>query len=130
MLNCAVAGMQPKNNRSRATNRPLRLRGLHSQSIDGRRRCDLINSYVAALGGEANVPPLRMAQVLKAAELVAIAENLRRKSLIGEPVDLSELIRIENLAGRAEKQLNLSAPSARKGPTLEAYLASKREAPK
>jgi hypothetical protein len=64
-----------------------------------------------------------LAAVKKAAELVAVAEGLRRKALLGEVVDMLALVRVENLAQRAIVALNLDRKREPTGPSLSDYLA-------
>jgi hypothetical protein len=100
--------------RSRTTNDPRHLQKQPNVRAQDRRRRDLIEAFVRALGPEA-VSDLTLVQVRKAAELVALAEAARAAALVGGLQDVVGLIRIENAAARAVRLLGLKveAPPAR-----------------
>jgi len=110
--------------RSRITNQPTKLAGVDNRSSHGRRRRDLIRSYISALGGPDKVSPATMNDITRAADLVAIAEKARADALRGDPVDLSALTRLEGAADRAVRRLAIK-PNTETGPTLAEYLAAK-----
>src|SRR5262245_53895211 len=91
-----------------------------------RRIRDLIQSYQTALGSERATAPGMDAAIRQAAELVAIGEQMRARTVRGEDVDLDALIKMENASARAVRQLRLKpgAGGARM-PTLAEYLAEK-----
>jgi hypothetical protein len=93
------------------TNSPLRRRGLDSRSRTGRRRADLIALYSAALGGQDHITEGQLADIVRAAELVAVAEEARFVALTkgGGAVDLVGLVRIEGAADRAVRRLGIKA---------------------
>jgi hypothetical protein len=99
--------------------------GLDGRTVNARRVRDLAVTYTAAVGGTAAVDAMQRELILKAAQLNVAAEDMRRRSLKGEAVDIASLVKLENLAGRAVRALNLGAK--RKAPTqdLHSYLASK-----
>jgi hypothetical protein len=74
-----------------------------------RRRRDLVEAFVRALGGPEAVSDLTLVQVRKASELVALAEATRAAALTGglQGLDISGLIKIENAAARAVRLLGL-----------------------
>ena len=95
--------------RAAVTNRPLRLRGLDSRSRAGRRRADLITLYMVGLGGRHRITEKQLADVVRAAELVAVAEEARFAALTRgvAAIDLAALVKIEGTADRAVRRLNL-----------------------
>jgi hypothetical protein len=113
-----------RNVRSRATNNPRRLAGVDGRSVDGRRRRDLIEAFVAALGGWGQVDDMQLGDVRRAAELYAIAEEARSAALKGRVVDLAALVRIEGAADRAVRRLKI-IPGSAKAPSLEEHLAKR-----
>jgi hypothetical protein len=72
-----------------------------------RRRRDLVQTFMAALGGPSVVNDLTQVTVRKAAELVVLAEATRANMLNGEPADMLALVRLEGVAARAVKALGL-----------------------
>ena len=78
--------------------------------IDGRTKTakrirELTAGYLAALGDVASAEaPERCERV---AQLVALAEDVRRKALTGRSVSLDDVIRVENTADRARRALGL-----------------------
>jgi hypothetical protein len=113
-------------NRSRTTNQPHRLAGVDGRTSEGRRRRDLIATYVAATGGPDQASPALMNDITRAVDLVLIAERTRAKALRGGAIDLSALTRIEGAADRAVRRLGIkSVATGPKPPTLEEYLAAR-----
>ena len=91
--------------RAKSTNDPLhRANGNTSQ---GRRIRDLYEAYLEAMGNPTD--PLPMANALAAAELKTAAEDARAAFLAGDGAaeQLEQIIRLENLAGRAERRLGI-----------------------
>ena len=72
-----------------------------------RRRRDLVETFMAALGGPSVVNELTQVTVRKAAELVVLAEATRAGMLNGVVTDIIGLIRIEGEARRACRSLGL-----------------------
>jgi hypothetical protein len=106
-----------------------RMRRAHGD-IDGRsaiakRAAKVMGRFVTALGG--HVDPVTLVQVRRAAELVVTAEQLRSKTLRGDPVDLLALVRLENLATRAVAALGLDRRREPAAQTLDEYLAATAE---
>lgn len=93
---------------------PTRKRRQQRKPIDGRTRLarrirELSASYLVALGGIAS-PELRD-RCERAAQLVVISEDVRRKAVTGS-IDLDALVRIENTAQRAVDRLGLDRKPA------------------
>jgi hypothetical protein len=109
--NAAQIDGRPRRLRAAVTNDPLRLRGLDARSRTGRRRADLIVQFTAALGGRDRITEGQLADVVRAAELMALAEEARLTALKGDSaVDLVGLVRIEGVVDRAVRRLGI--PSA------------------
>lgn len=102
-----AAAMVSLTNRSRTTNQPHRVAGVDGRTSEGRRRRDLIDTYVAATGGPDQVSPAMMNDVARAVDLVLIAERTRAEALRGGAIDLSALTRIEGAADRAVRRLGI-----------------------
>jgi hypothetical protein len=124
--NAAQIDGRPRRVRAAVTNDPLRLRGLDARSRTGRRRADLIVQFIAASGGRDRITEGQLGDIVRAAELVALAEDARLTALKGgSEVDLVALVRLEGVADRAVRRLGI--PSAAGKPVevdLKAYLAA------
>jgi hypothetical protein len=89
-----------------------------------RRRRELVNSYVQALGGR--VSPVQMVEIERCASLLILAEDMRAKAFRGENVSISDLSRLEGTCLRALQRLNLPTPgSAAPTQSLADYLAQR-----
>jgi hypothetical protein len=101
-----------------AERRPKR-RGLSRHRLDGRKRVvrrsrELAAHYTSTLTATGQAMTIDLvAAISRAAELVALAEQLRADLLRGKSVVLDDLVRTERLANLATRQLHLPrAPSA------------------
>jgi hypothetical protein len=103
--------------RSRMTKKPVAVRA-NQNTRRGRRLADLYRALMDRIGNPIDV--MMQADVLRAVELRIAAEDLRAKVLAGEPCEPDALVRLENLASRAERRLG-KAPN--KTPSLAEYLA-------
>jgi hypothetical protein len=75
---------------------------------------------MAALGSPEDV--VTQASILAAAELKVAAEDARKRTLDGAG-DADALVRIENLAHRAERKLRIKPANKPSGPSLAEHLA-------
>ena len=108
------------------TNRPEVLCGVDNRSTFVRRRRDLIRTYTDALGGAEKVSATVMNDVVRAVDLVLIAEKARSQALCGEKLDLDVLTRLESTADRAVRRLGIKPGSnAPKPMTITQYTAQK-----
>jgi hypothetical protein len=119
---CPADGKRPAALRAKATNQPLHGRA-NRHTARGRRICDLFDSYMQAMSAN---DVLAQANALAAAELRVAAEDLRAEMAAVKTVDYEQLIRLENVAQRAEKKLGLKARSERKPATIQEHLAARR----
>jgi len=126
--NAAQSDSRPRRLRAAVTNDPLRLRGLDARSRTGRRRADLIVQFTVALGGRDRITEGQLGDIVRAAELVALAEDARFTALTkgGSEVDLVGLVRLEGVADRAVRRLGISSAAGKPAapPDLKAYLAA------
>jgi hypothetical protein len=104
--------------RSAITNDPVASRTRNTAR--GRRVADLFRGYMAALGSPEDV--VTQASILAAAELKVAAEDARKRTLDGAG-DADALVRIENLAHRAERKLGIKPANKPSGPSLAEHLA-------
>jgi hypothetical protein len=80
-----------------------------------RRRRELVNSYVQALGGR--VSPVQMVEIERAASLTLLAQNMRAAALRGEAIEISDLTRLEGTLDRAIRRLGIK-PGATGAPVM------------
>jgi hypothetical protein len=101
----------------RWSDRPARIsaRTMDRRTLAWRRRCEFVQAYSRSLGSPTD--DVILARIEAAAELRTTAELSRAQYLAGGDVSLEDLVRIENLAARAERSLGLgSAAAASAGP--------------
>jgi len=110
--------------------RKQRRRARDRKPLDGRTRLQrriraLRHSYLAAIGETAS--PELCDRCERAAQLVALAEDARRKALAGvDALDhLEHLVRVENIADRAVRALGLDRKRELKRPSLAEHLAKR-----
>jgi hypothetical protein len=115
-----IAAIAAPRTRARASNNPRRLEGLDGRSAQGRRRRDVIDGFVAALGGPDCVNDAMMSDLARAADLTILAARARENHLLGgTQISVSHLIRLEGAADRAVRRLNLpSDGTSLSAPTL------------
>jgi len=122
-----MTGPRPANNRAKLTNKPQRM-SINGRTAIGRRVRDLCEGFVAQLGGWSALSDTMIANVRKAAELSALAEQTRAAALRDGNVDALGLVRLEGAATRAVRALSLDRKREPTGPTLDQYLAANPEA--
>jgi hypothetical protein len=81
-----------------------------TQTRAGRLRQEMIDSYIAALGG--NVGPIVMQDVIRVADLTLLASH-QRAELAGGRAKIADVVKLEGTLARAVRRLNLpeSGPS-------------------
>jgi hypothetical protein len=101
-----------------------------SGRVDGRlRAARRVKALTAAFLTQLDATdPVTLAAVKKAAELVAVAEDLRRRALQGDVIDLGEMVKVEGVADRAVRALAIDRKRALapRAPSLKEYLAARR----
>jgi hypothetical protein len=97
---------RPGNYRSRLTSRPQRP-AVSQRSALGKRLRDLADGFAERLGGWPALSVTTAAAVRKAAELVALSEQMRCDALRNGCTDPDRLLRFEGVAARAVRQLGL-----------------------
>jgi hypothetical protein len=102
---------RPTNYYSRLTSKPQRP-AVSQRSALGKRLRDLADAFAERLGGWPALSVTTAAAVRKAAELVAISEQMRRDALRNGCTDPDALLRFEGCASRAVRQLGLKVESA------------------
>src|SRR6478736_2387540 len=95
-----------RNQRSRLTSKPQRP-AISQRSALGKRLRDLADGFAERLGGWPALSVTAAAAVRKAAELVAISEQMRRDALRNGCTDPDRLLRFEGVASRAVRLLGI-----------------------
>jgi hypothetical protein len=98
------------NYRSRLTSKPQRP-SVSQRSALGKRLRDLADGFAERLGGWPALSVTAAAAVRKAAELVALSEQMRRDALRNGCTDPDRLLRFEGVAARAVRALGLRVES-------------------
>src|SRR5258706_7200194 len=105
---------RPANYHSRLTSKPQRP-AVSQRSALGKRLRDLADGFAERLGGWPALSVTAAAAVRKAAELVALSEQMRRDALRNGCTDPDRLLRFEGISARAVRALGLKVepPPAR-----------------
>jgi hypothetical protein len=128
LADSAQAGPRPLSCRSRLSNKPHKM-AIDGRSQLGRRLHDLAASFAVQLGGWSALSDTMAANVRKAAELSALAEQSRTEALRNGNIDPLALVRLEGAANRAVRALNLDRKHGSSGPSLAQYLAARDAEP-
>jgi hypothetical protein len=112
------------NQRSKITSKP-RKPVIAATSTYGKRLRDLMELYAEALGGWSELSDIAAANVRTAAELTVLAEKARHEALRAEnPLDPDLLIRLQNAASRAVRDLGLGRKREATAPPLRDRLVA------
>jgi hypothetical protein len=98
-------------------------------SIDGRSRlgrrvADLAEDFAQRLGGWASLSDTMTANIRRAAELSALAEEVRANALRDGNIDPIGVVRLEGAASRAVRALQLDRPREPAPMSIEEHLAA------
>ena len=111
----------PSKQRAKRTNDPFA--GLSKNSAQGRRIADLLRGFLYAMGDPEDA--VIQANALRAAELTVAAETARAKLLAGEG-DPDVVVRLEGMAARSVKVLDIKPPGEPPAVPFDQYLARGR----
>lgn len=120
----SAVNLRPSRQRAKRTNNPLH--GLDRTSALGRRVADLTKAFLAAFGNPIDIQ--RQAQIIAAAELVALAEEARAVAL-RDPAkaDFGAIGRLQGASDRAVRRLELKPYQAAERPSLRERLAAEAD---
>jgi hypothetical protein len=100
---------------------------LDGRTVGARRARELAQSFEAELGG--TVTSAQRAAIERAATLMALAEDAQARRLAGDPsVSLEDLVRIDNAAMRAVRQLGIKPGAKPAAPSSPAEYLARRAA--
>lgn len=120
-----IGSVERKSRERRGTAKPRsrpERRRYNGRTHEARRVRSLFESFIAHMDAD---DPMSVLAARRAAELVAVAETLRAQAIRGEAVHVRDLIKVENTAARAVRELHLGHKREPSGPNLDQYLASK-----
>ena len=126
-LDGRVAGRsQPKKGRSKISNHqdllPEIKDGRHTQA---RRFRDLVNAYVADMGGLDRCSEIKIGLLRRLAATTVAAEQLESRMVNGESVDISQLCTLASTAVRISQRVGLERKQRDVTPSLQSYLTKR-----
>jgi hypothetical protein len=93
--------------RSRVTNHRDLLPGLDGRSASARRYRDLVNSYIADMGGPDQCSDIKLGLLRRLAAVTVQAEVLEAKMVNGEQVDIGTLCTLASTTVRLSQRLGV-----------------------
>jgi hypothetical protein len=93
--------------RSRVTNHKDLLPGLDGRSASARRYRDLVNSYIADMGGSDRCSDIKLGLLRRLAAVTVQAEVLEAKMVNGEAIDVATLCVLASTTVRLSTRLGL-----------------------
>jgi len=120
----ASAKARPEPNRQTAGKVRLVTTGdLDGRTVAARRSRELAATFAAELDPSGNLTPTQRLAVERAATLTAVSEDAQTRRLAGDhSVSLEDLVRIDNAARRAVRDLNIRPGARSDEPNLADYL--------
>jgi hypothetical protein len=104
--------------RSRVTNHKDLLPGLDGRSASARRYRDLVNSYIADMGGLDRCSDIKLGLLRRLAAVTVQAEVLEAKMVNGEQVDIGTLCTLASTTVRLSQRLGIERVPKDISPTL------------
>jgi hypothetical protein len=112
-----------------ADRKPSKGGAVDRRTLIAHRRQELIDIYIAALGGPASLSEGQRLDIRKAAELTALAEQARARAMregASGAGELTAMVRLEGMAARAVRALNIKAGANQpKAESFAEYVARK-----
>jgi hypothetical protein len=113
--------------RSRVTSRKAVLFGVDGRSMQARRFKDLIEQMAEDLGGHAGLSEGQRQLIRRCAMLSAECERMEADSALGLPFNVDTYGMLADRLGRALTRLGLKRVAKDVTPTLQDYLAARRD---
>jgi hypothetical protein len=114
----------PSRTRSAVTNHKDVLPGLDGRSASARRFRDLVNAFVADMGGLDRCSEIRLGLVRRLAATTVQAEMLEARMVNGEAIDIATLCTLASTTVRISQRLGLNRVAKDATPSLATYLRS------
>ena len=111
--------------RARVTNHKDLLPGLDGRSATARRFRDLVNAFVADMGGLDRCSEIRLGLVRRLAATTVQAEMLEARMVNGEAIDIAILCTLASTTVRLSQRLGLERRTRDVTPSLGQYLAAR-----
>jgi hypothetical protein len=111
--------------RARVTNHKDLLPGLDGRSATARRFRDLVNAFVADMGGLDHCSEIRLGLVRRLAATTVQAEILEARMVNGEAIDIATLCTLASTTVRLSQRLGLERRARNVTPSLGQYLAAR-----
>ena len=111
--------------RARVTNHKDLLPGLDGRSATARRFRDLVNAFVADMGGLDRCSQIKLGLVRRLAATTVQAEMLEARMVNGEAIDIATLCTLASTTVRISQRLGLERRARDVTPSLNQYLAGR-----
>jgi hypothetical protein len=118
-------GSAPPTLRSRVTNHKDLLPGVKGTSSAARRFRDLVNAFVADMGGLDRCSEIRLGLLRRLAATTVQAEMLEARMVNGEEIDIATLCTLASTTVRLSQRLGLERRTRDVTPSLGQYLAAR-----
>ena len=115
----------PSRARSAVTNHIDLLPGLDGRSASARRFRDLVNAFVADMGGLDCCSEIKRGLVRRLAATTVQAEMLEARMMNGEAIDIATLCTLASTTVRLSQRLGLERRARNVTPSLGQYLAAR-----
>ena len=115
----------PSRARSAVTNHKDLLPGLDGRSATARRFRDLVNAFVADMGGLDRCSEVRLGLVRRLAATTVQAEMLEARMVNGEAIDIATLCTLASTTVRLSQRLGLERRARNVTPSVGQYLAAR-----
>jgi hypothetical protein len=115
----------PSRARSAVTNHKDLLPGLDGRSASARRFRDLVNAFVADMGGLDCCSEIRLGLLRRLAATTVQAEMLEARMVNGEAIDIATLCTLASTTVQLSQRLGLERRARNVTPSLGQYLAAR-----
>jgi hypothetical protein len=111
--------------RSTITNHQDQLPGLDGRSASARRFRDLVNAFVADMGGLDRCSEIKLGLLRRLAAITVQAELLEARMVNGEAIDIATLCGLASTTVRLSQRLGLERRARNVTPSLSEYLVAR-----
>src|SRR5580765_8858967 len=115
----------PARTRSAVSNHKDLLPGLDGRSATARRFRDLVNAFVADMGGLDRCSEVRLGLVRRLAATTVQAEMLEARMVNGDAIDIATPCTLASTTGRLSQRLGLERRARNVTPSVTQYLAAR-----
>jgi hypothetical protein len=109
--------------RSRVTNHHDLLPGLKGTSKHARRFRDLVNAFIADMGGADHCSDIKLGLLRRLAALTVQSELIEAQMINGEAIDIGTLCQLASTTVRLSQRLGVNRVAKNVTPSLAQYLA-------